>query len=168
MTFILTAVCVAPHREPWVAEAALVVEPAAQESDSWARAGYLPGLTRYFAAPIGGAAFHILHDEGGGYHSSNCFFQLPDEDDEPARLAIPDQLRGPVERILSELVSASGEGRVILVAEENGHVTSPDLSDLEAQTIDRIGPIDLLTFWRLVDLGELHEDSVILIEAPLP
>ncbi len=125
----------------------------------------MPGLTRYFGKPIEGVAFHLLLDEGDGYLSSNPFFEYPEDENEPARLLVPEQHRRAFERILSEFLSASGESRVVLVAEDNGHVTAPDLTEEEAKTIDRVGPIDLDTFWRLVDLGEIREDSVVVLEA---
>ena len=55
---------------------------------------------------------------------------------------------------------------MLLVAEDNGHVTDPDLSTEDAETIDVVGPISSGAFWRLVELREVLEDSVVIIESP--
>lgn len=162
MTFILTAVCVEPARKPHLPASELLVVPAVHSERAPARAGFLGGLTRYFAEPVDGIAYHLLTDEGGGYETSNVFFAYGD-DDVPARLIVPDSLRAQVQRLLTELLSASGCGRVILIAEDNGHVTDPDLDAEGAETIDRLGPITSEEFWRLLELREVYEDSVIEI-----
>lgn len=163
MTFILTAVCVNPREKPSIDPPGLIFEPVAEDEHSWARAGYVPGLTRYFGTPVQGTAYHILVDDDG-YQSSNKFLQYGEGDDDPAKLVVPDQYRHTFENLIRDLIMASAEGRVILVVEENGHVTAPDLNSDEADSIDCLGPVDLREFWRLLDLGDILEDSIVVIE----
>lgn len=162
MTFIVTAICVQPFRKPSLDSSVFCVEPVEQGRDAWARAGYLGGLGRYFGEDLEGVGYYILTDEGDGYRTSNVLFAYG-AGDEPARLVIPAAWRPEFEGLINELLDSSKESRVILVAEDNGHVTSPDLTAEEAEAVDVLGPVDPAGFWRLVDLGEVREDSVALI-----
>lgn len=164
MTFILTVVCVRPKRPPASTSGSLLLRPVQEDRLSWARAGYLPGLAPYLGGPPDGAGFHVLVDEGGGYETSSVFVRYADEEDQPAQFVVPEEYRDPLARILTDLLSASAVHRVVLVLEENGHVTSCDLTPEEVETIDILGPIGVEAFWRLVDLGQVMEDSVIVID----
>lgn len=165
MTFILTAVplCAPPVLQFPTGE--VLVRRVEEDELSWARAGYLPGLTRYLGARPDGGGYYLLVDEGGGYETSNPFFRYADEDDEPARFVVPDEYRGQFEGILDCLLAASSVGQVVLVLEDNGHVTSTTLTQDEADTIDVIGPITAREFRFRMDLGEIVEDSVVVIQA---
>jgi hypothetical protein len=162
MTFIITVVCIRPLRRPIGTYSTILVELAEQDEGAWSRAGYVAGLSRYFESPVHGTAYHVLGEEGDGYKTSNMFFQYG-EDDEPARLVVPAPWRVDCEALLTDLKSASSESQILFIAEDNGHVTAPDIGAEESETIDRIGPIDLPTFWGLVDLGNIFEDSLTVI-----
>lgn len=166
MTFILTALSVSPRREPRIASSALQVEEAVQDADAWARAGNISGLCRYLEVPVSGRAYHVLQDEGDGYKRSNFFFPYPDDGEQAVALVIPDTYRGAFDRLLRELDSASAEQRVLLIAEENGNVTSLDQDDAGAGSVDVLGPMTIAELWRRHDLGEVLEDSVVIIEEP--
>lgn len=140
------------------------MSPVQEDHLSWARAGYLPGLAPYLGEIPAGIGFHVMVDDGSGYETSNVFVRYADDEDQPAQFVVPEQYRKQLERILTDLLSASGIRRVVLVLEENGHVTSGDLTPEEAETIDVIGPISREAFWRLADLGQIVEDSVVVIQ----
>ncbi len=164
MTFILTFVCIEPLRPPEVNCQKLVVEPAIQDDGASARAGYLQGIARFFDnKAVQGLAYHIVTDDGSGYRTSNAFFAYGALVDEPARLAIPQTYRQDFELLLNDFLIASSTAEMVLIAEDNGHVTAPDLTEEELETIDRIGPIDRSSFWNLLDLGQIFEDSVVTI-----
>ena len=112
-----------------------------------------------------GTAAHVLLQERDGYQSSNDLFVYGAED-EPAKLQVPIELRLHLERVIELGLTLSPCRRVLLVAEDNGHVTDPDLSTEDAETIDVVGPISSGAFWRLVELREVLEDSVVIIESP--
>ncbi|HEU4683716.1 MAG TPA: hypothetical protein VFS39_04370 [Nitrospira sp.] len=165
MTFILTVVSEGPPRfipervGPFILESVLRDDAAAD------RAGFIPSLRRYLGRPLRGSAVHVvLEDEPGGYRSSNALFEYGAED-EAAKLCVADDLRGAFEDAVNACLAASAERRIVIVVEDNGHVTDPDLTLEEASTIDVLGPMDAAAFWRLVDLKEVSEDSVIIVEA---
>jgi hypothetical protein len=164
MTFILTVVCLRPKRPPTSTSGSLLLRPIQEDHLSWARAGYMPGLAPYLGEPPDGAGFHVLVDDGGGYETSSVFVQYADDEDQPAQFVVPEEYRDPLDRILTDLMSASAAHRLVLVFEENGHVTRSDLTPEEIETIDILGPISVEAFWRLVDLGQALEDSVIVID----
>lgn len=164
MTFILTAVCLSPERVPTSTSENVMLRPVLEDSLSWARAGYLPGLAPHLGEIPAGIGFHILVDEGDGYETSNVFVRYADDEDQPARFVVPKEYRDPLERIVTAFLSASRIRRAVLILEENGHVTSCDLTPEEAATVDVIGPITHAAFWRLADLGQIVEDSVVVIQ----
>jgi hypothetical protein len=162
VTFIVTAVCVRPTAQVTAVSGELIIRRVVEDDHSWARAGYLPGLARYLRGPVEGLAYHLLFDEGGGYETSNIFFDCND-DDEPGRFVVPNAIRQAFDDVLMKLLASSRESRVILILEENGHVTSGDLSDSEAEAVDVLGPVDRTAFWRLTDLGQIVEDTIVLL-----
>jgi hypothetical protein len=164
MTFIVTTVSLRSSAALQLPPGGVLIRQVEEDESSWARAGYLPGLSRYLGEPPQGRAYHLLVDEGGGYETSNAFFVYPEEEDQPARFVVPSEYRGQIEQVLAALVADSAIGRIVLVLEENGHVTSSDLSPEEAETIDVLGPVTLTEFWQLADLGEILEDSVVVIQ----
>jgi len=164
MTFIVTAVCLHPSAPFQPPPGGVMIREVKEDESSWARAGYLPGLSRYCELPPQGRAYHLLMDEGGGYETSNAFFVYPEDEDQPARFAVPTENRSQIKQILMALLAASAIERIILVLEENGHVTSSNLSPEEAEMIDVVGPIAPTEFWLLADLGEIVEDSVVVIQ----
>jgi hypothetical protein len=162
---MLTAVCMCPVRVPAAPSGRLLLRPVQEDSGSWARAGYLPGLATFLGDTPSGVGYHILVDDGDGYETSNVFVRYADDEDDPATLVVPDEHRAPFEHVVTDLLSASGTQRVVLVLEDNGHVTGGDLTPEEAATIDVVGPIAYDAFWRLVDLGQIVEDSIVVIVA---
>jgi hypothetical protein len=137
-----------------------------QELGSSGLPTWLGSLPRW---PIDGAAHYIVTDDGGGYETSNEFVRYSLEEDEPARLFVPEKHRTAFEAIVGDLLSASSAGKLVLVFEENGHVTSTDLTPEEVETIDVVGLLGMEEFWRLLDLGEVLEDSVVVVEGlPVP
>lgn len=165
MTFIVTAVCADCLKKPNLSGGGpLQLELVAQDDGAWARAGYVPGLTQHLRAPVTGPAYYVLVEEEGGWKSSNPLFAYPTDSDEPVRLAVNGSYRKHFDMILRELLEASPSRQVILVAECNGGVTSPELDDEAAESVDVVGPITLDEFWRLHDLGEILEDSITILE----
>lgn len=139
------------------------VEEAIQDADAWARAGNIGGLSRYFDAPVRGSAYHVLENDADGYKTSNAFFPYPQNDDQPVALVIPDAQRLAFDELLRELASASAEGRTLLISEENGNVTSLDPDSESPEAIDVLGPMTIDEFWQRHDLGEVLEDSVVIM-----
>jgi hypothetical protein len=166
VTFIVTAVCVDCLVPPRLAaKGSLKVEPVPQDSGAWARAGYIPGLTRYLRTPVSGPAYYVLVEGENGWKSSDPLFAYPPDGDEPVRLSLNGNHRTHFDVILRELLAASRSRQVILVAEYNGGVTSPDLDDEAAEAVDVVGPITLDEFWRRHDQGEILEDSITILDA---
>jgi hypothetical protein len=164
MTFMLTAIVVQPLEASQRRIGDIIVDPVTSDANSWARAGYLPSLSRYFADPVAGDAYYLVTSDDKGYESSNAFFEYDDARD-TAYLLIPARLHEHFEHALEGLVAHSEVGRVILVAEDNGHVTDVALTAEESATIDQVGPIDISTFLQMLDRREIREDSIITIVA---
>lgn len=161
MTFIVTAVSVECVHAPRLPKGPLLLEPVARDTRAWARAGYLPGLTRHLGTDVNGFACHILVKETSDWATSDPLFAYSDDDDEPAHLSVGESFRGQLDSTLSSLIEASPVGKGILVCEYNGGVTSPDLDDTAVEAVDVIGPLRLVEFWKVHDLGEIVEDSVV-------
>lgn len=94
MTFTLTLVseeatdCVGLECPP------LIVDPVDEGAGAEHRAGYVPGLSRHLGGqPVQGCAVHVLMADEDGWKTSGPLFAYPEEDEEPAFLAIPDDLR---------------------------------------------------------------------------
>jgi hypothetical protein len=165
LTFILTLISEDSTRPLPDRVGPLKLEPVVRDDRAADRAGFVPSLKRYLGRSVRGTAVHILLEERDGYQSSNDLFVYGAED-EPARLQVPIELRPHLERVIELALTLSACRRVLLIAEDNGHVTDPDLSAEDAETIDVMGPIGSGAFWRLVELREVLEDSVVIIEGP--
>ena len=163
MTFILTFVCLTPSRRLCDVFPPLIIERVEAQPMTPQYAGYVPALARYIGKLPAWDAYYVLVDEGKGYRSSNLFFEYGDDDD-PARLVVPSPLEAPLRAFLESVLWNSTDGQVLVIAEDNGHVTDPALTDAEAESIEVIGPIDTAGFWRLVELGEIYEDSLVVIQ----
>jgi hypothetical protein len=129
------------------------------------RAGYIPGLSRHLPSVPDGIGFHIVLPDEDGWMSSNALFHVPDDNDAPAFLCIADDVRTAFVAVLTSLQSCAAGGRVIVILEYNGSVTTPDADDDVAGTVDVIGPVSMDSFWRLHDLQELYEESIVIIDA---
>ncbi len=158
MTFMLTAVTVGGATEAPRQLGRLIVQAFNPERGT---AGYLPGLTRYLDRPVHGNAFYLVLDDRG-YRSSNAFFPDPDDDDEPVRLVIPVELRQSFDAVLRDLLLGSPQGSALLVSEYNGAVTDPDPND--DVEVDVLGPWTRSDFWRHHDLGDVVEESIVILE----
>jgi hypothetical protein len=159
MTFILTAVAVGGTTEPTGGTGRLLLEEVTPKRGV---AGYVPGLARHLGRPIEGRAFYLVTDDDG-YRSSNALFPYPEEDDDqPVRLAVPAEFRQSFDAILRDLLLSSPEGSVVLVSEYNGAVTDPDSA--EELEVDVLGPWSRSDFWRHHDLGDVVEESVVILE----
>ena len=166
MSFMLTVLSVDAEHDYETFVPPLIVQPVVVDADAWARAGNTAALARYPGCPSRGRAFYLLLDEDG-YQTSNAFFKYADTDDEPAVLALPPAVRGQCEKVLRDLVDLSPSRQIVVVCEDNGHVTDPDLTHAEIETIECFGPLTLAEFWAKADRQQVREDSVIIVhEAP--
>lgn len=136
-------------------------------------AGYLGGLTRYFGQPVEGKAYYVYVDTGDRYHtgepflSSEAFFPLPPSDEEPVLLRIGEEYRDAFTIILKALLRASCMGRVLILCEYNGYVTSMHERTQEEEASDPIhiyGPMSIEEFWKMHDTGKITEQSITVIE----
>lgn len=159
MTFMLTAVAVGGTTLPKGVPGELLLEAVTPRVGM---AGYLPGLARHLGHPIDGSAFYVVAEEAG-YRSSNILFPYPDADEEPVCLAVPSGLRQRFDAILRDLLLLSPDGTVILVSEYNGGVTDPTS---EATEVEVLGPWSRAEFWRQHDLGEVLEESIVVLREP--
>ena len=164
MTFILSVVCVDPSLQPRVQGEHFIIEEAVQDEHSWARAGFLPGLSRYFDKPIQGEVYYVLQNEGDNYRASNRFFTYPETEDAPAKLTLSGRCRVEFDSLVRKLAELSAVGRVLIVAEYNGSVTAPELDEESTENVDVVGPLSISQFWLRHDLGEILEESVVVIE----
>jgi len=162
VTFIITILSVDAGKSYEGRAAPLIVEPVVVDGLEGARAGNISTLCRFTGVPTDGLAYHLLLDEDG-YESSNGFFEYAENADEPAYLAIPRRLRGQFERVLRDLIELSPTRRALVILEDNGHVTDPDLTADEIGTVERVGPISLTEFWHAADRRMIHEDSIVII-----
>jgi hypothetical protein len=158
MSFVLTAIALGGTTRPLIPSGALIVEEVTPDPGA---AGYVPRLARYLGRPVRGNAFYVVLDENG-YRSSNALFPYPDDDEEPVRLAVPDELRRPLDAVLRDLLLCSPEGSILLVSEYNGAVTDPDPDD--DVEVDVLGPWTRDEFWRHHDLGDVVEESIVVLE----
>jgi hypothetical protein len=163
VTFIVTLISEDSARSFPERVGSLTLDPVIRDDGAADRAGFLPGLRRHLGRSVQGTAVHVLLEDEDGYQSSNDLFEYGEED-EPARLQVPDKLRLHLEQIIERGIVMSGCRRLLLIAEDNGHVTDPDLSTEETEAVDILGPMSADAFWRLVELGEVLEDSVVIIE----
>jgi hypothetical protein len=163
VTFILTLISEDSTRSLPDRVGSLELDPVVRDDGAADRAGFLPTLKRYLRRSVHGTAVHILMRDSDGYQSSNDLFAYGEED-EPARLRVPIEFRRHLEEVIALALTLSASRRVVLIAEDNGHVTDPDLSIEDAEMIDVVGPMSSDAFWRLVDLSEVFEDSVVIIE----
>lgn len=161
MITVLCVDAVGPYQSP---PSPVLVLPVAVDSDSWARAGNIEVLSRYNGVPTRGLAYYLVLDEDG-YRSSNAFFQYADTDGGSASLVIPPSLYESVVRAIEDLIRLSAAKTIVLIAEENGHVTDTDLSYPEMESIGRFGPLDLAEFWGLIERRAVCEDSLVLVTA---
>jgi hypothetical protein len=160
---MITAVAERCRRQPSIAPP-LIVERVDLGKGAEARAGYIPGLAKYLGAVPEGAAFHFVLADSDGWTSSEPMFAYPEDEDAPAYLEVPDHVRAQFSTTLMELLRCSPPGRVILVLEYNGAVTSPDPDEAASVDVDVVGPMSTNEFWRRHDLHELVEESIIILE----
>lgn len=165
MTFIITAIADGCTGDVSVAAPPFVLDRIVTDERARSRAGYVPGLAPHLGAEVEGAAFHVVLADEDGWKSSNALFEYPDDNDSPAYLWVPDNLRPSFAAVLSELERCAVSGRVILVLEYNGTVTSPDLDDEANELIDVVGPLSPQEFWRRHDLRELVEESIVILDS---
>jgi hypothetical protein len=166
VTFIITAVAEGCTTDFAVgeAESPFILDRIVADEQAPSRAGYLPGLARHLKAEVDGAAFHVVLADKDGWKSSNALFEYPADNDSPAYLWVPDHLRASFAAVLNELQRRATEGRVILVLEFNGAVTSPDSDDETNEIVDIVGPLTPPEFWRRHDLRELVEESIVILD----
>lgn len=164
MTFIITAVAEGCTEDISVAKSPLILERIVTDERASSRAGYLPGLARHLNGEVEGAAFHVVLADEDGWKSSSALFEYPDDNDSPAYLWVPDHLRTSFVAVLNELQRCATDGRVILVLEFNGAVTSPDSDDDANEMVDIVGPLSPPEFWRRHDLRELVEESIVILD----
>jgi len=162
VTFIITILSVDAREAYEGRSPPLLVEPVVVDGLEDARAGNISALRRFPNVPTGGLAYHMLLDEDG-YQSSNAFFEYAKDPDEAAFLAIPRRLRAQFANVLRDLIELSPTRRAVLILEDNGHVTDPELTAEEIRTIERLGPISLTEFWHAADRHVIREDSVVVI-----
>jgi hypothetical protein len=161
MTFILTVLSVDAERTYNARPRSLIVELVPPDNGG-SHAGNIAALSNYTGFPTSGRAYSIMVDENG-YRSSNSFFTFAHGDDEPAVFAAPKSLRAQLEQVLNDLVSLSPVSQAVVILEDNGHVTDPELTYGERETIERLGPITLSEFWEMVDRQAIREDSLVSI-----
>jgi hypothetical protein len=164
MTFIITALAEGCTRDISVAESPIILERIVTDERAPSRAGYLPGLARHLKEEVEGKAFHLLLADKDGWKSSNALFEYPDDNDSPAYLWVPEHLRASFATALNELQGCAIGGRVILVLEFNGAVTSPESDDDASEIVDIVGPLSPPEFWRRHDLRELVEESIVILD----
>jgi hypothetical protein len=164
VTFIITAVAEGCTGDIPVAKSPFILEKIVTHEQAPSRAGYLPGLARHLHGKVEGAAFHVVLADEDGWKSSNALFEYPDDNDSPAYLWVPDHLRAPFATVLNELQRCATDGRVILMLEFNGAVTSPDSDDDTNEMVDIVGPLSPPEFWRRHDLHELVEESIVILD----
>lgn len=162
MTFIITVLSVDARDSYKGGSPPLIIEPVLVDGLEGTRAGNVSALCRFPNVPTDGLAYHLLIDEDG-YQSSNGFFEYAKNTDESAFLAVPRHLRAQFERVLRDLIELSPTGRAVVILEDNGHVTDPDLTAEEIATVERLGPVSLPEFWRAADCHLIHEDSLVVI-----
>ncbi len=163
MTFMVTLLCV-EATELYVGRVPpLLLEPVVMDDRAWARAGNVEVLSRYPGIPMRGIAYYLILDENG-YRTSNDFFHYPADTEEPAYFTVPPSLISGVEKIINDLLLLSPQNAIVFIAEDNGHVTDPDLNYEEIETIDRLGPVTPVSFWHLVADKQIREDSLTIIQ----
>lgn len=163
MTFMVTVLCVEATQPYENRPSPLLVEPVVMDDQAWARAGNIEVLARYAGYPTRGIAYYLMLDEDG-YKSSNSFFHLSDNAEELAYFTVSPSMKSNVARVLQDLLFLSPQKSIVFIAEDNGHVTDPDLTYDEIETIERLGPVDLESFWQLVDDKRIREDSLSLVQ----
>lgn len=164
MTFIITALAEGCTGDILVADSPFILEKTVTDERAPSRAGYLPGLARHLNGEVEGTAFHVVLADEDGWKSSNALFEYPDDNDSPAYLWVPDHLRTSFVAVLNELQRCAKDGRVILVLEFNGAVTSPGSDDDASEIVDIVGPLSPPEFWRRHDLRELVEESIVILD----
>lgn len=165
MSFILSIVCLLPVAIPKIDIKSFRIEGAVQDEKAFARACYIPGLSRYFEEPIVGNGYHILVDNDAGYRTSNVFFPYPSDDSTPVRLEIGPRYRHDFDSILRTFIGVSRIGCILVISEYNGGVTNPDMDKSEVEAVDIIGPVTLQEFWSLHDGRKIFEDSIVIISS---
>lgn len=164
MSFILSVISVEPQTSLDVKFENIYVEEIVVDERSPFRAGYIPGLQRYFKkTPISGRGYYVLVDDSSGYRTSEAFCLYPAEDGEPIRLQIGDKYRTEFDELLRLLVKRSDKHLVVLVFECNGNVTSPTTSDSDMDAVDLLGPLTVDEFWDRHDQKQILEDSIVII-----
>lgn len=162
MTFMVSLLCVEATL-PYDSRASLlIVEPIVMDGHASTRAGNIEVLARYPGYPTRGIAYYLMLDENG-YKSSNSFFDYSDGGAELAYFTVPVSMKADVSRVFEDLLLLSPQKTMVVIAEDNGHVTDPDLTYAEIETIERLGPVDLETFWHLVEEKRIREDSVTIV-----
>lgn len=175
MSFVLGVVCIDPATHPGEDFAPLIVQEAVQDAEAWKRACYLDGLSKYFAAPIYGRCYYVFVDSGGPFPSSAVFFPWPDDDPEdskPIVLKIAVEYRPAIDALLSQLLTASTTGTIVVVCEWNGDVTRVKSSeeaqaDLASGKVPLYGPFALARFWQAHDLGSIQNPSITVVHEPV-
>ena len=162
MTFMVTILCVEATRPYENRTSPLLVEPVVMDDQAWARAGNIEVLARYAGYPARGIAYYLMLDEDG-YKTSNSFFHHSDDAEELAYFTVSPSMKSDVARVLQDLLFLSPQKTIVFIAEDNGHVTDPDLTYEEIETIERLGPVDLQSFWHLVDDKRIREDSLTIV-----
>ena len=165
VTFMITAVAEGCVGEVSAVASPFILERIVMDEGAALRAGYLPGLARHLEAEIAGAAFYVVLANEDGWTSSNALFEYPDDNDSPAYLWVPDHLRTSFAAVLNDLQRCAIDGRVILVLEFNGAVTTPDSGADASEIVDIVGPLSPPEFWRRHDLRELVEESIVILDS---
>lgn len=164
MTFVITALAVDGRPQPLPQTSPLVLEEVAEAEAGSSRAGYIPGLARHLDNAPQGVAYHVLLPDDDGWMSSNALFVLPEDEDAPGFLRVPDELRGTFSTILDAMQRCSPIGRVILILEYNGSVTAGDADEKTASMVDVVGPLSVAEFWRLHDLQQILEEAIVIVD----
>lgn len=164
MSFILSVVCLVPARKLNLDSKSFNIEEVVQDEKAFARACYIPGLSKYFNHPIIGKGYYILLNAVAGYKTSDLFFPYPEDDSTPVKMKITPEYRHDFDEVLKLSIKASGIRRILVVSEYNGSVTNPDMEKSEIEAVDIKGPLTLQEFWSLHDNGEILEDSIVVIE----
>lgn len=140
----------------------LLLEPVVMDDLAWARAGNVAVLSRYPGYPTRGIAYYLMLDEDG-YKTSNSFFRFPAEAEKPAYFKVPSDMMPGVVKVIQDLLLLSPQKAIVFIAEDNGHVTDPDLNYEEIETIERLGPVTPQSFWQLVADKQIREDSLTFV-----
>lgn len=162
MTFMVTILCVEATQLYKGRVPPLLLEPVVMDDHAWARAGNIEVLSRYPGYPTRGLAYYLMLDEDG-YKTSNSFFHYPAEGEKPAYFTVPPSMMPGVAKVIQDLLLLSPQKAIVFIAEDNGHVTDPDLNYEEIETIERLGPVTPQSFWYLVAHKQIREDSLTIV-----